>query len=688
MRDSLFRDRLLLGLLVLVAWLPLGTGGRELFFWGITDFSIGLLLLTWLYQYARDRRCLPEAARRAWPALLLLALWLLYLFLQILPLPPELVVALSPKAAWAHGLTYRPPGESSWLTLSVDPYRTRLALHRSLSLVLLFLLVLLLVRRFTYLRWVGIAMVFGGTLCAALALGGYLAGWEAMYRHGNSLTATFANRNHFANYLAMAVAVGIGLLLAQMGGGNRPRERREILRRALDWIMSGKMRLRAYLLLMTAALILTRSRMGNTAFFASLLLAGVVALLLMRRKSRGMVVLLAGLVVIDIFLVGSAIGIDHVVERLEKTSFTHESRDEVMRDTISYWRDFPLTGSGLGTFGVTFPLYKGADILLTYQRAHNDYLQFAAETGGIGLVLIGGFVSLSLGAALLTLRRRRLSWALGAAFGLFMSTVALLIHSTVEFNLQTFANAATYMVVAAMGWVALHLPAERKESSCTARRRIVLAATAGLFVVLHLAASGALVAADLIGNHNETLLTRWKGQEKLSHAPVEAALERQRLAMRLAPGSAEAKLVAVRLMAADQRAWPHLTPRQKLEMADRMLVLLLDATRSSPLLPTPWLAIAHVRHFQRNYDALFLAALVRAGQLAPWEFRVQLDLARVGLAAWYRLSPSARRLVLDAVRRGMTQKPGEMAELVKKLGRQQPVCRHLRGISSRSLCPP
>jgi hypothetical protein len=39
-----------------------------------------------------------------------------------------------------------------------------------------------------------------------------------------------------------------------------------------------------------------------------------------------------------------------------------------------------------------------------------------------------------------------------------MSIVALLVHSTVDFNLQIPANALTIAIILAMGWIAYALP--------------------------------------------------------------------------------------------------------------------------------------------------------------------------------------------------------------------------------------
>jgi hypothetical protein len=42
-----------------------------------------------------------------------------------------------------------------------------------------------------------------------------------------------------------------------------------------------------------------------------------------------------------------------------------------------------------------------------------------------------------------------------------MAIVGLLVHSTVDFNLQIPANALTIVVILAMGWIAHALPSPR-----------------------------------------------------------------------------------------------------------------------------------------------------------------------------------------------------------------------------------
>ncbi len=119
--------------------------------------------------------------------------------------------------------------------------------------------------------------------------------------------------------------------------------------------------------------------------------------------------------------------------------------------------DYPLFGTGAGTFYTAFTRYRGHDIDAFYDHVHNDYVQFLAETGVLGLGLIGLFVLAALACAVLAQARRRDPLARGVAFGVVMGVVAIGIHSTVDFNLQIPANAFVFMILLALGWVSLYL---------------------------------------------------------------------------------------------------------------------------------------------------------------------------------------------------------------------------------------
>lgn len=455
-----------IGFLILLFWLPLPLGSNRPWAWAIMEIWIFGLGIAWLWKFKLDQVKLTQVFSKAKPIIIILVVWLLYITLQCLPLPYSLVNWLSPEAASMHALVTIEGAPPSTATISVSPHTTAVSLLKSISYVLLFMLTLLLVNRRKRLRWLAYTLVLSGLFQAFYGSLMTLSGIEMLIfvekiHYLGVATGTFINRNHLAGYLEMCLAVGIGLLIAQLSDSYNTNWQQR-LRSLLAWVLSDKMRLRLYLIIMVIALVLTRSRMGNTAFFASMLVAGVIGLMLSRYATRATVVLLISLIVIDMLIVGAWFGIDKVAQRLQQTSLVSETRDEVDKDSIPYWQDYLWTGSGLGSFYLVFPHYREHDINSFYDHAHNDYLEFGTETGVIGMLLVGSSVILSLLMALLTQYIRRDALCRGIAFSVVMAITALLIHSSVDFNLQIPANAATFMVIMAMGWIAYFLPTEKR----------------------------------------------------------------------------------------------------------------------------------------------------------------------------------------------------------------------------------
>jgi O-antigen ligase len=230
------------------------------------------------------------------------------------------------------------------------------------------------------------------------------------------------------------------------------------------------------LAMMVIALVLTRSRMGNTGFFVSMLVAGLITLVIYRgqansfkemfnrSETRSAVILIVSLLIIDMLIVGAWFGVDKLADRIAQSSLEHDAgRVEVSINTLNLLKDYQLTGAGGGSFHVVYAHYRGDGIAQYYDHAHQDYLEILSDVGVIGTSLLGLIVLSSFWTALKALQRRRDRLLRGMAFASIMATIALLIHSMVDFNLQIPANAATFMVVLALGWIALNLESDTKK---------------------------------------------------------------------------------------------------------------------------------------------------------------------------------------------------------------------------------
>ena len=466
-------DRVLFwALLLLLVWVPIPLGSNRPWAWTVLEIYAFALLAAWLVLWAVRGWELPEPMRRAWPAWIILGLWLLLQAIHTVPLPPQWVAALSPEAARMQALVADIGIQRETTTLSIEPHASRLSLLKSLAYAAIFFLVLALANRRSRVQMLARVLVYAALAQSIYAVLMHATGMKGEYLgtfidHGASASGTYANRNHLAGFLEMSLSIGIGLLIA--GLSDRSADTwKKFVRNTLEWILSPKMILRLSLCVLVIALTTTHSRMGNTAFFAALLIAGVIGIALSRHATRNTVILLVSLIVIDLFIVGSWFGVEKLAQRIEETTVQHvQDREDPAAYSIDLINDYAVFGAGPGTFYVAFPRYRPEKVVNFYDYAHNDYAQFASESGLLGLGLLGLFVSFSLGAALLAQWRRRDPLMRGMSFACIMGTTAILIHSSVDFNLQIPANAVLFMVVLALGWISLFL--DRSEGGVDVR---------------------------------------------------------------------------------------------------------------------------------------------------------------------------------------------------------------------------
>ena len=641
--------KLFFALLILLVWLPLPLASNRPWAWSIFIIGVNTLAVLYLYTALRQRIKISPSFIKAKPIFVVFGIWLLFIFIQIIPLPIAWIETLSPQAAFWH--------DTQFATLSVDPYATLTGLLKSITYVVLFALILLLTFQNKRLRWLAYALILSGFFQAFYGSFMTLSGWEYGFFHdkiaGKGVaTGTFINRNHFANYLVLCLAIGIGILIAQLEDKHLTGWR-QFLHNLIGWLFSLKIFLRFILVFMVIALVLTHSRMGNTAFFASLMITGVIALLLSKQAPRATVTLLISLIVIDLFIVGTWFGLERVVDRLEQTTLSHEHRDEVNLYTLDYWKEYPLIGSGLGSFSATFPAYQGEDLVNHFSHAHNDYAQFAVETGVIGLGLMGIVMLMTFVLALRTQYVRRNPLCRGLSFSVLMCIIALLIHSLVEFNLQIPANAATFMVILALGWVTAYLP----RTTHSVRIRSLFSKMLIIFVMLGLIYTSYLAAlqggADMLLKQGKYQIQAWSKQEAtfVEWTNVQNGLN---LALVLTPNNPDVleQLGKVYNWHATHFVKTRRTQRKSYLTA---LTYFQKAAQLRPVSAESWAHVAWLKHRVNQHDTELFSALKKANRAAPWNLYAQKLVLYTGLGAWADLPDSLRSQLINVLELNLDQ---------------------------------
>ncbi|WP_374256850.1 O-antigen ligase family protein [Aquabacterium sp.] len=355
---------------------------------------------------------------------------------------------------------------------TADPFSTRYYLLCTLTFLGQFLLTLLLVTSRRRAQFLVGALVLSGLVQAFLAVlllaarADYMLFFEQI-SHRDQATGTFINRNHLACYLYLSLSMGIGWLIGALRGTDLPpRQIKRSFIAILRFMLTPKMVLRLLLVVMVIALVLTRSRMGNTSFFLSVLLVGGLLWWRLPQLRRTASILILSVILVDVIVVGQWVGLDRVVQRLENTAAiegdrrgeeTIEARLQPAARAIPMIALRPWFGYGGGTFYTEFPPFKTQDMLLRgwfFDHAHNDYAEIAADTGlvGLGFLMVLGIMTVKRAIEHTAVTSR--SVTRGVAYGVFMSMCCIALHSFVDFNLHIPANAFTLVTIMSLMWAA------------------------------------------------------------------------------------------------------------------------------------------------------------------------------------------------------------------------------------------
>lgn len=381
--------------------------------------------------------------------------------LQLIPLPPSFLRAVSPesfviwsdasRAATLGGV----PAGSAW-PLTIDPRATMVEWLRLTALLATFLTAALLIRTHAWRR------ALAGVLCAAALFEAFYGMREAALQRFeiwgwvnrlifHRVTGTFVNPNHFAHYIAIVLPMALFLgasLWRKAGPRDLSFSRRLAILVERHALLGGFAVLAAMACL--AAILLAQSRGALLALGVAI--AGVAALLPGKRLARSMTAIIAGLLLV--VALAYYLGVERTVARFAPGAMQEAtvSRRLAMTTAVELWQRFPITGSGLGTFSQVVWMAQVGDVEHFYHHAHNDYLELAATAGTLGFVvalgtLLGGYVALvrmTFGPV-----SRELAWVRRAFQAAALVSLAVaMVHALFDFNFFIPSNAATLAAIA------------------------------------------------------------------------------------------------------------------------------------------------------------------------------------------------------------------------------------------------
>jgi O-antigen ligase len=376
---------------------------------------------------------------------------------QLIPLPATVLATISPSTdTFLRQFLVGYPMLAQSHPLSINPSATRIGLAAAVALGLLLAGFARAATREDARRVVmliaalGVVMSIAGLIQQAMWNGKIYGFWTPVY---SSLAfGPFVNRNHFAGWMLMAIPLVFASFCGRVSRGMhgvRPGWRDRLM-----WFGSadgtGTTLLGFAGVIMAIGLAATLSRSGLIGLLAA---AAVSGLVLARGKLGigGRLVVGATAVLMVVVAVGVT-GLDKVGDRFANPDMgTLGNRAGVWTDAWAIARRFPLTGTGLNTFGDATLIYQTGNPDVHYVQAHNDYLQLMAE-GGV-LICVPALAALVAGVRLVRRRMRSVPPASGDYWirtGAVTGILAIGLQSLVDFSLQMPGNAVLFVVLLAL----------------------------------------------------------------------------------------------------------------------------------------------------------------------------------------------------------------------------------------------
>jgi O-antigen ligase len=357
-----------------------------------------------------------------------------------------------------------PVVNSKWMPISIYPYATKMELFS----ILIFIGMFLLITNTPEIRInrIIVVIVSLGFSISLLGIMQKLTGTKKPYWVVESFSefpfGPYINRNHFAGYICMVIPLALGLLISRFRSFFSSRKLNFKAAEFQSHLFANLLLVFA-IVIMILALFISLSRGGILVFLFSTAAFFIIIVIsrLVTGNNKGIKISSFVLSVLIAFSLLIWIGHNTILDRLSDPSSPTSTRISLYLDTLNISSDFPIFGTGFGTFQHIYRKYKTVDDRFFYEHTHNDYLEVLSDLGLIGFLIVLVGIVLFLRKILLRWVERRDPYAKGITLGGVCGVFAILSHSLVDFNLHIPANALFLSIILGLIFNTVHLKRNR-----------------------------------------------------------------------------------------------------------------------------------------------------------------------------------------------------------------------------------
>lgn len=297
---------------------------------------------------------------------------------QLLPTPQSLHAIISPEVYRARTCIGIKGG---YYPVTVDTWMSMVSWMRYFVVLGIVILSYQLFLKKSF-RWIFLAMFIIAFIESFYAIFAYLSHSTEFLTYGERVgtdyaSGTFVNRNHFGFFAGSFVPLGLYFIYREV-------------RKIKSFSITDERTYRFALFVAMTAIILVSVILSKSRGAAVSLLAGLAFLVLSSYKQLGKLLLTYVILLFAItFLVMLLISDYGVIERVSNNIFKGRLNN-IWPNSIRLVLDYPLLGSGAGTFQHTYEKYNDyTGTIARYRHPHNEYLSFLNDFGiPFGLTII------------------------------------------------------------------------------------------------------------------------------------------------------------------------------------------------------------------------------------------------------------------------------------------------------------
>ncbi len=463
LKEKTFLDRVIeKAVVLLLIFTPLAIGTVQPWSISLMEIMTFIILGLWLLRTTLSK----EISLIKTPLFPLIAASVFLMIFQVIPIPEWAIRAISASTDKIY-LTFTAQGEGIMKAISLYRGATIEEFFKFVAYASIFFVIVNHYRTKKQLEGIFITIIVMGCILSIFAVVQKLL-WngrlfwfypvsEGMTSNRTFIWGPYINHNHFAAYMEMAIPIGLGLILYNINNIYNIKGI-PFKQRLVRFLQGDNMPLLIFLclavLIMSALIFYSLSRGGILGYASSLIFFGF---LIRHRKSlrkRAMPLIVVGVLALSIAAIA---GMSRIEDRFREIGETENiPRLDIWDDSINMAKDFPVLGTGAGTFRSVYPIYQTKYPLTIFEHAENDYIETLTDTGIAGLLILFLMIVTFFYSALKAWRKRQNSFVKCMGAGGVSSCVAILIHGFTDFNLRIPANALLLTVISATVYAALY----------------------------------------------------------------------------------------------------------------------------------------------------------------------------------------------------------------------------------------